>query len=347
MSGNIMSFKEKLENMILSRSNSYKFYKEQYEKNSLPKNENPEIEARLTEMKKELNTFKRVTDNQMESISYLLGTAFFDYQLNEPINVLKNIQDLSSELLLFVSEVCSKNEITWWLDFGTLLGAVRHENFIPWDDEIDIAMMRSDYFKFVDKFNDEISDKGLTDIVCVDYINKEQNSEHIKGSLKISINHPDCVESSLSVLNVFVYDYIGEYTKKVLKKEYKKCKNNFFKDLDNSDLKSSLDVYYESLNLSYEQDDFIIPGIDRSKYDDDFFIFTTSKVFPLKKVRFGDNEFYAPNTDKHYLKKLYNDYYNLPKIISIPVNVDKFRYNFDSPRLFGECIDRLNEVNND
>ena len=67
----------------------------------------------------------------------------------------------------------------------------------------------------------------------------------------------------------------------------------------------------------------------------------------MKKVRFGDNEFYAPNTDKHYLKKLYNDYYNLPKIISIPVNVDKFRYNFDGPRLFGECIDRLKEVNND
>ena len=39
----------------------------------------------------------------------------------------------------------------------------------------------------------------------------------------------------------------------------------FFQGFGNSDLKSSLDVYYESLNLSYEQDDFIIPGIDRSK----------------------------------------------------------------------------------
>ena len=342
-----MSFKQKIENMILSRSDSYKFYKEQYEKNSQPKNEDPEMEARLNDMKKELNDFKRVTDNQMETISYLLRTTFFDYQLNEPINVLKNIHDLSTELLLFVSKICSKNDITWWLDFGTLLGAVRHENFIPWDDEIDIAMMRVDYFKFVDIFNNEISNKGLTDIVRVEYINKEQNNEHIKGSLQISVNHPNCVESSLSILNVFVYDYLGEYDKKELKKKYKKCKNNFLNGSDSNDLKSSLKDCYDTLNLFNEENDYILPGIDRSKYDGDFVIFTTSKVFPLKKVKFGDNEFFAPNNENHYLKKIYNDYLNLPRIISIPINADKFRNNFDSPMFFSECIDILKEVNKD
>lgn len=53
------------------------------------------------------------------------------------------------EVLSDVAEVCKRHQITYFADFGTLLGAVRHRGFIPWDDDLDICMMREDYNRFL------------------------------------------------------------------------------------------------------------------------------------------------------------------------------------------------------
>lgn len=52
------------------------------------------------------------------------------------------------DMLTFVDYVCSDNGIEYWLDSGTLLGAVRHGGFIPWDDDTDICMTRDNFEKF-------------------------------------------------------------------------------------------------------------------------------------------------------------------------------------------------------
>ena len=54
-----------------------------------------------------------------------------------------------------VHEFCIKNDIQYWLDSGTLLGAIRHGGYLPWDDDIDIGMLRPDYEKFRRMFNEE------------------------------------------------------------------------------------------------------------------------------------------------------------------------------------------------
>lgn len=74
-------------------------------------------------------------------------------------NELKQMHKIQLNMLIEFDKVCRNNNIKYILDAGTLLGAIRHKGFIPWDDDIDVRMLRDDYEKFCVVANKELPDK--------------------------------------------------------------------------------------------------------------------------------------------------------------------------------------------
>lgn len=67
----------------------------------------------------------------------------------KPDKQLRDVQLIQLEMLREVKGICQKNDIEFFLVAGTLLGAVRHSGFIPWDDDLDIGMTKDNYIKFL------------------------------------------------------------------------------------------------------------------------------------------------------------------------------------------------------
>lgn len=65
-----------------------------------------------------------------------------------PGNSLERLQSIELEILAVIDRICRENDIDYFIDGGTLLGAVRHGGFIPWDDDIDLGMPKADYDRF-------------------------------------------------------------------------------------------------------------------------------------------------------------------------------------------------------
>lgn len=70
----------------------------------------------------------------------------------------EEVKEIQLEILNEFADFCEKNNLEYFLIYGTLLGAIRHKGYIPWDDDIDIAIKRSDYIRLIKEFNNHSKD---------------------------------------------------------------------------------------------------------------------------------------------------------------------------------------------
>lgn len=96
---------------------------------------------------------------------------------------MRKLQETELGILETVSQLCEKHGIRYYLDSGTLIGAIRHNGFIPWDDDVDITMPCQDYFRFLEIAQEELGEKFFVqNFLTEDNFNRSYTKVRLKGT---------------------------------------------------------------------------------------------------------------------------------------------------------------------
>lgn len=239
--------------------------------------------------------------------------------------ILRNLQLANFYLLNFVDKICKESNISYWLDFGTLLGATRHGGFIPWDDDIDISMMREDFEKIYDLINNNSYD---SDIYAE--FHRHENPDLNSKRLLLKIKHKKC---PTLFVDIFPYDYLGlilDYKEqlaltKIIKYSKQVLQQNQTPEMLTSKIKSENDNLRKWLLRDKQVPDDksdVIWGLD---YEHGWsnWIYSHSTIFTLQDITFEGKTFKCPNIKEEYLSKVYGNYMSYPSNIGFPHNMFK------------------------
>ena len=235
------------------------------------------------------------------------GSALRDYQLR--------LLDLLSEF----ARLCEENGITWWIDSGTLIGAVRHGGFIPWDDDLDVCVLRKDLPRIR---------KILLSRTRAPYAYKDMRvngysrlwPRFIDESCKIVRRDPVSGEPKEDCLWIDILPLRpGSATlKRIVDPLYGRCFRRILGAIDDGPVKKVLADFlspfavlmaglaalegaiFHRNSLTH---DFGVPFYSVRRRED---------IFPLGTVVFEGKSFPAPADPDKYLRRIYGDYTQLP-----------------------------------
>lgn len=242
---------------------------------------------------------------------------------------LRQSQLVMLRLLKVFDSICQKHNFTYWLDAGTLLGAVRHGGFIPWDDDLDVMMPYNDYQKFLALPTTEIpfdvflqTENTDVDYICP-WVKLRDRFSHIDESTG---PYPYSQSIFMDIFPVIMatenqhksrkwFHYLSPYNAKPerivkhhsLKSKCRIIAERFFvyplillTKIPFTEKK--LQKYVNTGNKAWEYLPPIRPD-DRIE---------NSLIFPLSKIKFEDSEFWAPCNAHAYLSQCFGDYMTPP-----------------------------------
>lgn len=250
-------------------------------------------------------------------------------------NVLKKLHDRETIILDEIVRICENNSLEYFLTEGTLLGAIRHKGFIPWDDDIDVCIPRKDFEEFV-----KVAKLQLKENFILDYFNT--NKKYYLQFAKIRLKDTIMDEKNLKNYNgnkgiyvdVFPLDYMSEEElpklpklKKREKTVYKLLvKKNLLLPKDVQRMLSKISIILIKLipnRLLFYVSRMTIP---KSKIEDSKYYINIQSVYsierethlidkfyPIKKVEFEGKMYNAPNDYNYVLTNIYGkNYMELP-----------------------------------
>lgn len=241
-------------------------------------------------------------------------------------SLLRQHQLRMLEMLKYIDEICKKNNIKYWLSSGTLLGAVRHGGFIPWDDDLDIEMLRKDYKRFINV----IADSKSKQFILQSHANDRR---YFLPFIKLRDTKSELSEGTIKgkeykyrgiFVDIFPLDYNCHFLMVLSERllavviKISQCKSNLggWKYLTTNLL------YFIECNFLFPLFRIIsyciaskkevghtygLPFFKKRKLED---------IFPLTAIRFENYIFPCPGNYDSYLKRLYGEnYLNLPPIV--------------------------------
>lgn len=245
------------------------------------------------------------------------------------------IREYQLKELEFMKEIISymeEKDIKPFLDGGCLLGYHRHNAFVPWDDDIDLGVIRSDFEKAIEVLKEKsifmVMD-NLTDIrhPFYGFYNKviTENPNKLIAILSSTCIHIFKGTSLKDAINVelFPYDFVKNSITEEDFVKYKEESTNTINKLKRSDIKKVFNFFETELKAETV---FTRNETKRISYGLGNYAFTEYRfrgflnyedVFPIKESTFEGYKVYIPNNTKRALECLYGDYMSLPKDVGI------------------------------
>jgi len=229
-------------------------------------------------------------------------------------------------ILKVIDGICKKHDISYWLDGGTLLGAVRHNGFIPWDDDIDIAMDYQDMKRFAQIAPDELP-KGL-------FLQSPETDPNIKEQM---VKIRDLNSLYIEKGDNFVADYVkGVYVDIFPFESHPDIPKAWIKKLAKGITKSNSILHHPHTYSFRAFAEFFWFGSKIIIYQAIWKLFKLvcksshyaniptmngygitherETVLPLSIIKFEDTEFPAPHDPDQYLRNIYGNYMEIPPV---------------------------------
>lgn len=256
---------------------------------------------------------------------------------------LSKVHGANLKLLKEIDRICRKYKIKYALDSGTLLGAIRHGGFIPWDDDVDVVMTRKNYEMFQKVVRRELSE-GMTFIepnqyhdckaffdfvprILYDKSQKFAESEKMAfydekiSKLWVDIFILDALPSGkvakplTKLMHCVVYGLALGHRYEIVYSDYKGVMKLFVGVLSNIGKLIPFQVTYKVWNALCKMNaNRKTPGYFYSNYAPNWYYVEMERAWSdsVKTVPFEDTELFIPEGWEHCLQQLYGDYMKLP-----------------------------------